>query len=402
MKKRICVSAIFLCISLCACQSTVVENEAAVQETEQSTSPETDVRQEEIASPEETAFIEAYENIFREEDAKRAALIYLDEDDIPELLLLKNGEYRLYTFDGSEVRAIDMPGAEIRANAYGPRYECEDDSKVFYWFEYVPYAGLARVHGGAAGEREDHYLRYTDRQFVAELEVKEVDYYERQIHDGEEEITAETFLNRLTESGYDKLIPCAYLYGDVAAAYEKIDTRPDTRKVFEDFISGKTDAVEYVEEIDDVAEDGFVMRSYEDYYEYVSIGELDGAWEEYADFDNDGEYELILHGYTGVRAFFDVAGDSVYEVLLTGTTTDVAFVAEFNEKNVIVRTDLTHGGRESYRIMTYDPCCCLIDWFHLYAGFTGDAYTENDRFEYRDQEITMEEFEGIRDSIRDL
>lgn len=54
------------------------------------------------------------------------ALIYLDEDSIPELLVIKNGSYRLYTFDGAQAAAIDMSDLEIRAKAYTLRH------KVFY------------------------------------------------------------------------------------------------------------------------------------------------------------------------------------------------------------------------------------------------------------------------------
>ena len=121
--------------------------------------------------------------------------------------------------------------------------------------------------------------------------------------------------------------------------------------------------------------------------------------EEYIDFDNDGEDELIMHGYAGACLFFDVIGDTVYKVLRTGGTADVAYVTVFKEKRVVARTDLTHGGRLSYRIMEFDPCGCLIDWFHLYADFEGARYSEEDKFTYRNHEISMEEFEEIMNSI---
>lgn len=50
-----------------------------------------------ILSDEEMAFIEKYEECFATEGAKRAALIYLDEDSIPELLILKDGGDHPYT-----------------------------------------------------------------------------------------------------------------------------------------------------------------------------------------------------------------------------------------------------------------------------------------------------------------
>lgn len=54
------------------------------------------------------------------------ALLYPDEDNVPELLTLQNGGYRLYIFDGSQVTAIAMPDAEIKASAYARRHEVGD------------------------------------------------------------------------------------------------------------------------------------------------------------------------------------------------------------------------------------------------------------------------------------
>ena len=73
MERKLYLLGICLCVSLCACQRTISENE----------------------SKEEITFLDKYNEIFLKENAKRAAMIYLDEDSIPELLLLKNGEYQL-------------------------------------------------------------------------------------------------------------------------------------------------------------------------------------------------------------------------------------------------------------------------------------------------------------------
>lgn len=384
MKKRICLLCICFCVSLCACQKTDWQNEAKISEEKQS-------------------YLDKYNDIFTVEDAKRAALFYLDEDSVPELLLLKNGEYRLYTFDGSEVKVIDMPDTEIKANAYGLQHEFQkSDYPSFYWFEYVPYKGLIRVHSSIEEERHDYYLRYADGLFSKELEAKSVDY-KWYTYDAEEEIRNEDFLAGLSDLGYDKLIPCEYLYDNMADAYENIDISSDNRKVLDDFVSGKIDALDYVEEIGDIPEEGFVMRSYEDYFEYITAGDefwIEASEIEYIDFDNDGEDEMIIHGYAGACLFFDVIGDTVYKVLHTGSTTDVASVALIKGKKVIERTDLTHTGRKYYWVMEFDACCCLVDWFNLHASYDGQKYSEEDEFMYREREISMEEFEKIRDSIQ--
>lgn len=385
MKKRVLILCICVCACLIACQRVI---------------PKQDV------SRKETSFLETYHDFFEKENAQRAALIYLDNDPIPELLILKNGEYRLYTFEDSQVKAIDMPNAEVKANAYGQQHNFEEAGyQSFYWFEYVPYQGLIRVHGGDE-ERNDQYLKYSDGSLSVELEVKTIGTIgctAWHTYDREGEIPNEEFLRQISVLGYDKLIPCSYLYDDIATAYENMGVVSDTRQALEDFVSGKINALDHVEGESDIPEKSFVMISCEDYFEYMTAG--DEAWieaidVEYIDFDNDGEDELFIKGYAGGCIYFDVIGDTVYKVLETSGTTDVSHVAELQGRRVIARTDLGHIEREYYRIMEFDSCCCLIDWFVLSASYEGTTYTEEDEFSYRDREISMYEFEELLNSIQ--
>lgn len=414
MNKKISLLCVCICLGLCGCQKTVPRDKYFFKETERTVSQEDKVKESDTngdaagpsdnnLSEEERAFLDKYSDLFVRENAKRAALIYLDGDSIPELLILKDGEYRLYSFDGSDIKAAAMPDTEIKANAYGPRHDFEDSEKqTFYWFEYVPYKGLIRVHGGDDRERHDYYLKYTDGLFGVELEAKSADYMWH-TYDAEKEIANEEFLGQLADRGYDGLIPCGCLYENVETAYENIGAASDIKKVLEDFVSGRIDALDYVEEISDIPEESFVMRSYNDfYYDINDIAAAGGDYGrlEYIDFDNDGEEELIICSYTGMRQYFDVIGDTVYQVLITGScTTDSGHVAEREGKSIIERTDLGHVGRKKYNIMTYDPCCCLIDWFCLYTEYEGSGYSAGDKFEYRNNAITLEEFEEIVNSI---
>ena len=385
MKRKILLLCICICVCFNACQRVV---------------PEQDVSQK------ETSFLDKYHGFFEKENAQRAALIYLDDDLIPELLILKNGEYRLYTFEDSQVKAIAMPNAEVKANAYGQQHNFEEaEYKTFYWFEYVPYQGLIRVHGGDE-ETNDQYLKYSDGSLSIELEVKTIGTIWRtawHTYDREGEIPNEEFLNQIPVLGYDKLIPCSYLYDDIETAYENMGATSDTRQVLEDFVSGKINALDHVERESDIPENSFVMISYEDYLEYMTAGDevwIDATRVAYIDFDNDGEDELFIKGYAGSCIYFDVVGDTVYKVLETNGTADRSNVAEFQGKRVIARTDLGHIEREVYWIMEFDPCCCLIDWFCLSASYEGTTYTEEDEFSYRNREIPMCEFEELVDSIQ--
>ena len=340
-----------------------------------------------------------YKELVEKENVKRMAFIYLDEDRIPELLFLKNGEYRLYSFDGSEVGEIEMPSADIKMNAYGPAHEFEEAEKqIFYWFEYVPYQGLLRVHTGDEGGRNDFYLRYADSTLISELKSMSNDYT-WYTYDAGNEIDNDKFKERICELGYDKLIPCGYLYEDIRVAYENIGRTTDARERLNEFVIGEIDAVEYVEEVEDIPEDSYIVRSFDEIYKDITCEEDWWGKEEYTDFDNDGQDELILHGYAGSRMFFDVIGETVYVLLRTGGTTDNVSVAKMYGDNVVVRTDLLHGGRELYRIMKYDMCGCLIDYFSIAASYEGENYTQDDDFKYNDKAISMEEFETIVNAI---
>lgn len=382
---------VIFCVDLCACQRFAPEP------------PEVSGRESifQELSQESMDFLEAYHHFCEQENASQIALIYLDEDNVPELLIRREREYELYFWDGSLVVPISMPDGEIRANTSGPGYDFWYQKKVPYWFEYAPRQGLVRVHGGDEEGRADFYLRYADGALSEELEVYCDGFWNT--YEGDREIANEEFRDRLTELGYDGLIPCGYLYDGVAAAYENMDAESDSSKLLEDFVNGKVEALCYGSHgMGTPTEEEFYLRNYEEIYEYFTCGEPWWGSLFYVDFDNDGEDELMLTGYTNSHMFFDVIGDTVYEVLVTGSTTDNGYVAEMNGRRVIERTDLLHSGRQLYRVQEYDACGCVIDEFRLTAYFEGDRYAEGDEFEYRGRAITMEEFEEIKRSIQDI
>lgn len=394
MNKKISLVCIFLCVGLCACHNISPDHETGLErETVFQEVPE-----------EKTDFLEAYHNFCEQENVEKIALLYLDEDAVPELLIRKDREYEMYSFDGSKVQPIPMSDAGIKANTYGAKHDVEDYGKYQtpYWFEYVPRQGLVRVHEDGKEERHDYYLRYTDGVLSKEFET----WSDGSWHtcEGDEEIANEDFRSRLTEMGYDSLIPCAYLYDSVAAAYENRDAVSDSKEVLEDFVNGKVDALCYEDVLKrgTPTEEGFFLRNYEEIYGTITCGETWWGSLKYVDFDNDGEDELVLGGYTGSRMFFDVIGDTVYEVLQTSGTADNGYVAEMNGRKVIERTDLLHSGRQCYQIIEYDSCCCVVDQFSLCTYFEGHHYTEGDEFKYRDREITMEEFEELVGSIHSV
>lgn len=303
--------------------------------------------------------------------------LILDEDTMPELLVLQSGEYRLYMFDDSQIAEIDMPDAEIRAKAYAPKHVLEDFSGdlAFYWFEYVPYQGLIRVHGSENGERCDHYLSYENGSLTLELEAKFTDYIWH-TYSTQEKIANEEFLSRLSDRGYDQLIPCGFLYDNIEDACENIGRVSDSREVLDDFINGKIDALYQVQKARDIPEEGFAMRSYIDLYMDFTMGN---------------------------SIFLDVIGNTVYNVMEAYGTANQSYTAEMDGKRVVVSADVSHVGRKYYFIKQYDACGCLVDFYRLSASYDGKShYSAEDEFKYREQPVTMEEFEEIRDRIQDI
>ena len=57
----------------------------------------------------------------------------------------------------------------------------------------------------------------------------------------------------------------------MADEYENIGATPDISKALEDFVNGKTDALDYVDDFNDIPEEGFVMRSYEGFFEDICV-----------------------------------------------------------------------------------------------------------------------------------
>lgn len=344
----------------------------------------------------------AYDNFTKNKKAESVAFIYFDEDSIPELLLIENSEYHLYTCKNLAIKELPLSDTGLKANVYGPKHDFENAvEETFYWFEYVPYKGLLRIHGEEADARYDYYLRYTDGSFTMELKAGSAEHIWK-TYDGEKEIANEEFLKQLSALGYDELTPCAYLYEYVEKAYENIDRISNAEWVLEAFVEGREEAFCSVAQRCDIPKEGFSMRSYDEIYKEITCEEDWWGENEYVDFDNDGQMELILHGYSGARMFFDVIGETVYQLLRTGGTTDFASVSVMEGKYVIERGDFLHANRKYYWIMTYDSCGCLIDYFCLATTYKGDQYTKEDEFFYRNENITMEEFEALRNRIQSI
>lgn len=131
----------------------------------------------------------------------------------------------------------------------------------------------------------------------------------------------------------------------------------------------------------------------EDYFSY-SVGER-------IDLDNDGENEQIVDGpYGGI--YFDARDGRVYVLASGEGTAGVLYYTNYDNAVWIVHSDTTHAGRQMYLLSKYDGEGNIVDEFQLSAEYWNSPdgkYDENSEFTYRDEKISMDEYEALRKEI---
>ena len=131
----------------------------------------------------------------------------------------------------------------------------------------------------------------------------------------------------------------------------------------------------------------------EDWFSY-SAGER-------IDLDNDGEKEQIVSGPYG-GSYFDARDGKVYELAEGEGTTGFLSYTDYDNAILIVHSDTTHVGRQTYWLTRYDGEGNIVDEFRLGASYwdsLDDIYNENSDFTYRDKKISMREYEALRKEI---
>lgn len=132
----------------------------------------------------------------------------------------------------------------------------------------------------------------------------------------------------------------------------------------------------------------------EDDFTYYSVGER-------IDLDNDGENEQIVNGPYGGK-YFDARDGKVYVLAEGEGTAGELFYTYYDNAVWIVHSDTTHMGRKMYWLTRYDGEGNVTDEFQLSAEYwdsPDSKYDENSDFTYRDEKISMEEYETLRKEI---
>lgn len=116
------------------------------------------------------------------------------------------------------------------------------------------------------------------------------------------------------------------------------------------------------------------------------------------DLDNDGENELIMKGPYGGK-YLDVRDGQIYVLDEGGGTASLISYTEFDGQTWIVHADIMHGGRSLYDFTRYDGTGQVLEEHRLLKEYwdtpdipdgPGTVYT------YDDQEITREEYDGLK------
>lgn len=171
----------------------------------------------------------------------------------------------------------------------------------------------------------------------------------------------------------------------------KEDEAIEEKNPLEDFMQGNVKAYRTEDEVGFYIQDLNLAKDGDDwdYFNY-SVGEM-------ADIDNDGEDELIINGpYGGM--YLDCVDDKVVIFAEGGGTASNLSYVYYDDAYWIVYSDTTHTGRIMYMLTKYNGSNTVVDSFKLCAEFYDTEY-ENGDFYYRDETITMEEFEELRVDI---
>lgn len=100
--------------------------------------------------------------------------------------------------------------------------------------------------------------------------------------------------------------------------------------------------------------------------------------------------------------YFDARDGKVYILAEGEGTSGELFYTYYDNAVWIVHSDITHMGRKMYWLTRYDGEGNVTDEFQLSAEYwdsPDSKYDENSDFTYRDEKISMEEYETLRKEI---
>ncbi len=180
---------------------------------------------------------------------------------------------------------------------------------------------------------------------------------------------------------------------EVSVQDDTIVDELESEELLDAFLAGEIQAY-YDDESDRVIMFDELPHDEWDYLSYFYVGER-------IDLDNDGEVEQIVNGpYGGI--YFDARDGKVYVLAAGDGTASVLSYTDYDNAIWIVHMDTMHGGRQLYWLERHDGGGNIVDEFALEAEYWDSddfKYHEDSDFTYRDEKITMAEYEALRKEI---
>lgn len=132
----------------------------------------------------------------------------------------------------------------------------------------------------------------------------------------------------------------------------------------------------------------------------------DEDWDTYSvgervDLDNDGEDEQVIDGPYGGR-YLDARDGKVYVLAMGEGTAGELFYVYYDNAVWIVHCDTSHMGRQMYWLTKCNGEGEVVDEFQLSAEYwdsPDSQYDENSDFTFRDEKISMKEYEKLKKEI---
>lgn len=177
-----------------------------------------------------------------------------------------------------------------------------------------------------------------------------------------------------------------------ASVSDSASIESESEELLDAFLAGEIPA-NYDDGTDRVLMFDQLPYNEEDWYSY-SVGER-------IDLDNDGEDEQIIDGPNG-GIYIDARDGKVYVLAEGEGTAGVLFYTNYDNAVWIVHCDTVHVGRQMYWLTKYDGDGEIVDEFKLSAEYwdsPDDQYDENSDFTYRDEKISMAEYEALKKEI---
>ena len=351
------------------------------------------------------SYIAAYEYMADKLRVDKVSLLFVDEDDIPELLVIDQSYYRLFKYaSNGEIKEIAISPAGVIPCVYGLSYEFgqQDRFGTVFWFDYVPYRNLIRVHSindptdDISYERHDYYIRLGEDETDYEVELETFGQNDITFKYKDEIVENGIFSSKRKELGYDQLIPCTQMYSDIHKAQENIENE-ESINIIDDFISGEAKAIAGVDK-DNI----IIYKSFKEIVDELTYGEK-CAYVRFVDINNDKKRDMEICGYDGRRDYYIAVGDVLMRIKYASSTIDMCEIVNTENGYAIRSCDNMHADRTSYRYIMYDNCGCPYDCetiYHWWNGFDGSKDKEG--YEYRGRPSDKEEYESVLNKYEEV